>query len=176
MKKLTLIALVFAIIFSSCSKGHGNDDNFHVNFTLDGVNKSYTGHVVAHRDTTSGFYELTIIGATTATSFDDYMGIYINNDPSHANFALGNYPDNSTTFTVLTTHNKNGIEYEAGQSVAQDAVTYGVSIAHHFKVTITSIDNTTIRGTFSGDYYQGGDVQGTSKLNVTNGDFYAKFQ
>jgi hypothetical protein len=176
MKKLSLVVSLFAIIFSSCSKQHGTDENFHFNFTENGVNKSYTGNVLAHRDTVGNYYSITILGSTTATSLNDYMGIYMDNDPVHGSFSAGEYTDNSPSFSVVTTYNKNGIEYKAGQSVAIDGVYYGIPIAHHFKVTITSINSNTIRGTFSGDFYKDGNVQSTDKLNITNGDFYAQFR
>ena len=68
------------------------------------------------------------------------------------------------------------MEYEAGQTMADNAVAYNVTIAHHFKLNIISMDNKTIKGTFSGDYFQDGDVQSGTRLNITNGDFYVKFQ
>ena len=176
MKKFSFIVFAALILFGSCNKEQVNNTNFHVSFKVDGVDKTFTGHVFAHRDTTLGYYELSVVGAISSTLYDNYMGFYINNDPSHGNFNSGVYTDTSTAYTVLTTYAINSVEYEAGQSMALDAVAYGVTIAHHFKVIITSIDNNTIRGTFSGDYYPNMDVRSTTKLNITNGDFYAKFQ
>jgi hypothetical protein len=176
MKKVSVIAILFLILFGACNKEHGNDSDYHVSFTVDGVNKSYTAHVLAHKDTTGGYVTLTILGANSPTSFDNYMGIYLDNFPGHGNFTPVQYDDNSATFTLLANYTNNAIEYDAGQSIAQDAVTYGVTIAHHFKVNITSIDNNVVRGTFNGDYYKDGDVQSSTKLNITNGDFYVRFQ
>ena len=69
----------------------------------------------------------------------------------------------------------NGNEYESGQTVADDAATNNSTIANHFKVNITSIDGKTAKGTFSGDFYQDGDVT-RNKISITNGEFYVKFQ
>jgi len=176
MKKLSLIAFISVIVISSCSKPKDNDDNFRVTFKQDGVDKSFTGHVLAHRDTVGGYYSLTILGAHSATGFDNYMSFYIDNDPGNGSINPGQYNDNSTTHSVLTNYTVNSVEWDAGTSVAQDAVYYGVTIPHRFNVTITSADANTIRGTFSGDYYKDGDVQGTQKSYITNGEFYAKFQ
>src|SRR5258706_6787626 len=176
MKIISVGALVLPVVFGSCSKEHGSDENYHVSFAVDGVSKTYTAHVLAHRDTTAGYFSITILATNSATSFDNYMGIYLDNSPGHGNFIAGQYADNSTTFTVLTNYTNNSIEYDAGQSVADDAATYNVTIAHHLKVVITSIDKNTVRGTFSGDHYKDGDVRGTTKLNITNGDFYANVQ
>ena len=176
MKKIFAISL-FLIIFESCQKEHSvTDDNYHVSFTVDGVNKTYTGHVFAHLDTIAGYIELQIVGANSTTSFDNYMGIYVNNFPGSSNITTGQYEDNSASFTLLTTYANNAIEYEAGQSVAEEAVTYNVTIANHFKVIISSLDNKSAKGTFSGDYYEDGNVQNGTRLSITNGDFYVPFQ
>jgi len=175
MKRYSVIAVLTFILFGACNKEKG-DENYHVSFKVDGVSKTYTANVLAHADTTGSYMSLTILGADSPTSFDNYMSIYLDNSPGNGNINAGQYQDNSANFSLVTTYNKNGIEYKAGQSVAEDGVYYNVIIAHHFKVTITSIDKTTIRGTFSGDYYRDGDVQSTTKLNVTDGDFFVKFQ
>ena len=127
-------------------------------------------------DTTSGYYTLEILGANSSTSFNDYLGFYLDNFPAGGNITAGQYEDNSTSYTLLTTYANNGIDFEAGQSVAQDAVAYNVTIANHFKVNITAMDDKTAKGTFSGDYYEDGDVQSGTKLTITNGDFFVRFQ
>jgi len=175
MKKLSVITILFLLIFESCKKDD-SEGNYHVSFTVDGVNKTYTGHVLAHTDTTAGYTTLTILGATSSFSFDDYLGIYLDNYPGGVNITPGQYEDNFTNFTLLTTYTNNSMEYEAGQTMADNAVAYNVTIAHHFKLNIISMDNNTIKGTFSGDYFQDGDVQSGTRLNITNGDFYVKFQ
>jgi len=175
MKKIAIAILLFSIVLSSCNKDK-DDEIFHVSFSVNGVNKTYTGYAVVHTETISGITTLTILGGNSATSYDDYMGIYIDNSATGATIAGGQYEDNSTTFTVLTTYSNTGTDYEAGESVAADGVAYGVTIANHFKVNISSMDGNTARGTFSGDYYEDGDVQTGTKLSITNGDFYVKVQ
>lgn len=175
MKKLSVIAIVFLLIFESCKK-EDSEGNYHVSFTVDGVNKTYTGYVLAHTDTSAGYTTLTILGANSATSFDNNLGIYLDNYPGGMNITPGQYEDNFTDFTLLTTYTNNGVSYEAGQTMADNAVAYNVTIPNHFKLNIISMDNNTIKGTFSGDYFQDGDVQSGTRLNITNGDFYVKFQ
>lgn len=174
MKKTLLAAALFATIFAGCKKD--NDEDFHVSFSVNGTNKSYTGHVFAHKESVSGFTTLVINGSSSATSYDDYLGIYLDNYPAGASFATGEYNDAGTTYSLLTTYENSGSEYEAGQSTAEDAVTYGVTITNHFKINITQLNAETIRGTFSGDYYPGGNVRAAGKIAITNGEFYAKFQ
>lgn len=175
MKRFSVAVVFLLVLLSSCKKNN-SDEDYHVSFTVDGVSKTYTGHVLAHADTTSGFITLTILGTNSPSSFDDYIGIYLDNSPGGADINIGQYEDNSATFTLLTTYALNGTDYEAGQSVAEEAVFYNVTIPNHFKVNISSMDGKTAKGTFSGNYYPDGDVQSGTKLNITNGDFYVKFQ
>ena len=89
---------------------------------------------------------------------------------------MGQYLDTDTTYTLLTNYTTNGVSYDAGQTVAASAVTNSVSITNHFKLNITALTKTTIQGTFSGDYFQGGNVQSGTKITITNGSFYALIQ
>jgi hypothetical protein len=180
MKKLIGFALLTVIILVSCAKEKGRqqgqqDNNYHFNFTVNGTKKSFTGYIAAHTDTTNGFVELMILGAPAVTSYDNYLGLYLSNDPAKGNIGTGQYLDNSTNYTLLTTYEISAVPYEAGQSVAEDAVTDNVTIANHFKLNITSMDKNTIRGTFSGDYFQDGSAKNGTKLSITDGDFYVKF-
>jgi hypothetical protein len=179
MKKNPVIIFLLLIAFVSCEKEKSfkaPDTNYHLSFTVDGVNKIYTGHVLAHTDTAAGYTTLTILGTNTPTSVDDYLGIYLDNFPDKGIIKAGVYEDNSPSFTLLTTYANSAKEYEAGLSVAEDAVTDNVTIANHFKINITAMDKITARGTFSGDYFEDGDAKNGTKLNITNGDFYVKFQ
>ena len=175
MKKTFLILLLPAILFLSCSKE--SDDNYHVSFTVNGVAKTYTGYPVAHlQDLGGGDFELMILGATTANSYDDYLGIYINNSPGGGTIQAGQYTDNMPNRVLLSTYGKGTSTWEAGHTVAEQAVFYNIPIANHFTVNITELNTSGVaRGTFSGDYYPDGDVHGT-KISITNGEFYVKFQ
>jgi len=177
MKKVFHILLLPTILFLSCSKESDSDENYHVSFTVNGVAKTYTAHTLAHlQDAGGGNLELTILGAANSTSYDDYLGIYINNSPGGGAIQAGQYNDNTPDRIVLTTYENGGSAYEAGHTVAEQGVIYNVPIANHFKVTITELTtNGVARGTFSGDYYKDGDVHST-KISIMNGEFYVKFQ
>ena len=175
MKKVFHFLLLPTILFLSCSKE--TDENYHVSFTANGAAKTYTAHTLAHlQDAGGGNFELTILGAASSTSYDDYLGIYINNSPGGGAIQAGQYNDNTPDRIVLTTYENGGSAYEAGHTVADQAVIYNVPIANHFKVTISELTtNGVARGTFSGDYYKDGDVHST-KISITSGEFYVKFQ
>lgn len=175
MKKLLLFSVVLSLVITSCKKDKGNDD-YYFRFTVDGTAKAYSGFIAAHLDSSAGYVELTLLGANSQTSFDDNMGIYINDFPAQKEIKPGVYPDNSSDFTVLTTYTNSNVDYEAGQSVAEEGVLWNVPITNHFKVTITTLSKESVSGTFSGDYYEDGDVRTGTKLVITNGAFHLKFQ
>ena len=177
MKKASLLLLLPAILFLSCNKESDQPETYHVSFKVNGVDKLYTGHTLAHlEDLGGGDLELMILGATTATSYNDYIGIYISNSPGGGAITAGQYQDNSTNRIVLTTYENGGTSYEAGRTVADEAVIYNVPIANHFTVNITTLTiGDVARGTFSGDYYPDGDPR-KPKISITNGEFYVKFQ
>jgi hypothetical protein len=169
-----LIAVIIIASLFSCKKNQ--DANYHVSFTVDGVNKSFTGYAVAHIDTSSGYSELQILGANSPTGYDNYMGVYLNNYPGMMNLTPGLYKDSANNYTLLTTYTISFKENYAGQSTYQDAQTYNVTIANPFKVNITSMDKNSIRGTLSGDYYSDTTINVAKKITITNGDFYVPFK
>lgn len=174
MKKHLIIALIALVIVASCNKE--NDTDYYLRFKANGVDKSLSGYVFAHKETTGGFTSLTILGATSATTFTDYLGLYLDNTPNSSTvFTTGTYGDVSANYSLLSTYTSNSPDYEAGEEVASEAALHSVTI-NHLQLTITSMDNETISGTFSGDYYEDGNVQTGTKISITNGEFNAKFQ
>jgi hypothetical protein len=174
MKRILIFSLLCFAVVASCKKEKGNDE-FYFRFTVDGTTKAYSGFIAAHLDTSAGYVELTLLGANSQTSFDDNMGIYINDFPAQKEIRTGQYDGSSPDFTVLTTYTNSNLEYESGQSVDADGVLFGIPIANHFKVNITAMDKQSVRGNFSGDYYLDGDVQNGTKLTITSGEFNLKF-
>lgn len=176
MKIHSIIAILALTILFSCQKNTSSESNYHVSFTVDGKAVNYTGYVGATFDTASGYIDLTALGANSSTSYDNYFGFYLDNYSGAKSITTGQYVDASTDFTLLGNYTIGGVEYDAGQTVATDAITNNVTIANHFKVNITSLDRNTIKGTFSGDFFKNGDMSNISKVSITNGDFYLKLQ
>jgi len=174
MKKLSLILLAFACTFISCKK---DKDSYYFRCNIDGTARTFNFSTYAHKETENGLTGYGTGGFATASMDGDWIGIWIDNDPSTDDIVAGVYEDSSPDFSVLGTFTDGaaGIDYESGTSIYEDAITYGHTIANHFKVTIQSIDGKTIKGTFSGDFYPNGNLDGTKK-SITNGEFYLKWQ
>jgi hypothetical protein len=175
MRKFIFYALVIVTLFNSCSRGNNNDGDYYFRFKVNGVERSFTGFVVEHHGVpVAPYVEHEIIGGNSqATLNDNNMGFYWNNDPGLGSLTTGVYHDLGTTYTLLAAYYINGISYEAGQSMAENAATHSITI-NHFSVNITSMSSSTMRGTFSGDFFQDGDVVSGTKLTITEGEFYVK--
>ena len=65
---------------------------------------------------------------------DNYLAIIINNYPAIKPITVGQYEDNTTEFTLLTTYARDTQEFETGQSVYEDGITYNVPIVNHFNL------------------------------------------
>lgn len=177
MRKIISILVVIFIAFTSCKKSSSSgSQQYHVSYTVNGVNKTYTGYVAAHLNSANSTISLTVFGADSDTSTTNYIGFYLDNYSGGGSIAAGQYVDTMTNYTLLGNYTANGIESDAGQSIASDAESNSITIANHFKVNITSITSAVISGTFSGDFYQYGDVTNGAKVTITNGEFYAMFQ
>ena len=170
MKNIIVLFLVAVMLSAGCSKDK-DESTYYVTFMVDGVKKSFTNYTFGHFETTGGFTELSMLGANSSTADDNYAGIYINNYPGLLPITTGVYEDSSIDFTVLATYAIDDVEYEGGQTVSDNVIQYNIPGHQRFTVIITEITQTSIRGTFSGDYYEGGDVQTGTKLRITNGEF-----
>jgi hypothetical protein len=170
MKNIIFLFLAAVMLSAGCSKDKA-ESNYFVTFMVNGVKKSFTNYTFGHFEATGGFTELSMLGANSPTADDNYCGIYINNYPGLLPISTGVYNDSSTDFTVLATYSIDDVEYEGGQTMSDNVIQYNIPNHQRFTVTITEITTTNIRGTFSGDYYESGDVQYGAKLAITNGEF-----
>jgi hypothetical protein len=174
MKKISLILLAFTCLFLSCKK---NNDSYYFRCTIDGTPRTFNIGTYAHKEIENGQTAFLTGGFATSSTSGDWIGIYIDNSPSGDDITTGIYEDSSPDFTLLGTFTDGaaGIDYDSGTSMYEDAITYGHTITNHFKVTIQSIDDKAMKGTFSGDFFPEGDLEGVKK-SITNGEFYLKWQ
>lgn len=176
ISKLLLSILCIACFFTSCNKERSNNNNneaFHVKCTVDGTPMTFNGYVFCHYEWAGGKKAVTINGATGLSATAASVGFVITNIPSGDSINAGTYTDASTNFEVLASYapNISTIAYDAGTTVFNEAKLIGATITNHFVVKITSLNNQTARGTFSGDFYYDGDPSGAKKT-ITNGEFY----
>ena len=180
MKNFLLIAITIIIGLSSCQKearlSSGNDaTKYHLTFKADGNSKSYTNVLLAHLDTSAGYITLTVTGADSLTSANNYFGFYLDNYSGGSPITAGEYKDVFTNFTLLSNYTVNALSYIAGQTIAEEAANNNIAIANHFKVNITSLDKEAVKGNFSGDFYEPLNFNGR-KVTITDGSFYVKLQ
>ncbi len=178
--KTAVLLAGLTFLFSSCGKSNSDNGAYHITCNIDGVASTFNTGALGHIDVDAGTANraLTINGLTATSSTAGNMGFVITNVPSGDSIAAGTYLDTATRFEVLASYDNNIADlndFEAGTSTYQEAVRAGSNISNHFMITIVAGTVTTVKGTFSGDFYQNGDAKGTKK-SITNGDFYVKLQ
>jgi hypothetical protein len=173
MKRILFICTVL-FIFSACKKSDTNSA-YELKCTIDGVVRTFNVQSIAGRPSANGLQAITVGGMAKAGN-EESFGFIIINDPSKKPIVTGTYQDNTTEFEILANHSmgQNGPDYLAGTEVRKEFNMAGATIQNPFKVTITSMTNESIRGTFSGDFYLEGQP-GQTKRTISNGVFNLKF-
>ena len=100
----------------------------------------------------------------------------MNNIPGGVPFSTTSYIDTAADYTIAATYHNGSAQFGAGKAVAEDAATSSITIANHFKLVITENNGEFVKGTFRGDFFHDGNVTTGTKLTVTNGKFFAKYQ
>ena len=174
MKKNATLCLFLFTVLLSCKKGNSGSGSYHMTATVGGTAKTFNTAVVATKDTVGTYVFITVTGVASATTGEE---INLTLDNSNGGIIKpGTILDTDLKFNLACTYSPSiGVSYIAGTAVADLAAGTGVTIVNHLKLVITSLNNTAIGGTFSGDCYANGAVGGAIKT-VTSGDFYVKFQ
>lgn len=177
MKKGMFLILILGCVFLSCSKDQSTNDTYYLTCTIDGVPHTFNLLAGSRKETNGVNTAVFVHGVESASANTADYGFVITNLPSGDDIIAADYPDTSTDFEILTTYqaDQSSLGFEAGTTVLEEANMAGVTISNHFKVSITSINTETIKGTFSGDFYEDGDPH-AAKKTISNGSFYLKFQ
>jgi len=174
MKKIFIISLCFSALFLSCKKSNsgGSAGSYYIKASMDGTAKTFNVNALASKFTANGITSIAVFGNVSSAANLEGINITINNGSGTKPIIAGSYSENSTDFVV-------GAVYNPGSTT----IVYGAGIypnpANPLQFTITAIDNNTIKGTFSGDFYYTNTATaqiGPSKKTFTNGEFYVKFQ
>ncbi|HEX2846337.1 MAG TPA: hypothetical protein VHN59_07295 [Chitinophagaceae bacterium] len=172
MRKLSALLLLVVTVSLSCKKGN-SDPNYHLTFTIDGVNKKFNIYAMGFQSTLDGYHGVALGGAESTVANSATFGLEISNLFNNNNpVVAGTYNDDGTDFEVLASYQTEAEEsFEAGTTLYQETVRTGTAINNHLKVVITSIGNGSIKGTFSGDFHLEADPAAAKKV-ITNGEFY----
>jgi hypothetical protein len=173
--KTICVSLFIALTFFSCKKDN-TEITYGIKCNINGVPKTFNILSNAHREEDNGYKSVSILGMNNGSTEEYFTGIIINM-PSQKAIEAGSYLDASHDFELLFTYalSYSGPEYEAGRTLYDEAQYRGVPISNPLKVTITSITNEVVKGTFSGDFYFEADPN-AEKKTITNGEFALKFQ
>src|SRR5258708_1316997 len=172
MKKIFTLSVITIFLFASCKKNNPTSA-YQITAAVNGKAKNFNINASASKST-NGFTFISILGFASASTGENFS-ISIDNGLSGDSIVLGSYTDTTTGFTVSRGHTIDAnTAYEPGTILGSHAYNTGTAVVNHFKLTITYIDNKSIRGTFSGDFCSNGDIA-AAKESVTSGNFNVKF-
>ncbi len=160
-------------LFASCKKSSSSTPAG-VSANIGGTNKNFTTLTSAVKTNLGGIDEIIIMGEVASGTNAESVVINISNDLSGGvdSIVAGTYADSSTKFSVevdyLTVVSSLPAPYAGGTFI--DGSQSPASVPNHLVVTISSITSNSIKGTFSGNVYLGGDATSTS-LSVASGSF-----
>jgi hypothetical protein len=179
MKQILLTIFIAATLLSSCSKEKSvaEDTNYHLTCSIDGVPTRFNVNSGAIELNQGGFWVLGMggISADSANAPTLALGIYATETGKKV--PAGSYTDNGTTFQLLSTYSdvQQQIDYSAGQDMYNQANQAGFTIQNHLQIQVIELTDKIVRGTFSGDYFEDSELDGTIK-KITNGDYYLLIQ
>jgi hypothetical protein len=175
MKRTLFPFIILALFLVSCSK-EKSGNTYYFNFKANGQTVKFTGYIAAGWGVDNGFKTLTILGAPNASASNDYLGLYLANYPGNNEITTGMYRDTAHQYLFLSTYAQDGIDYESGQTLADEAETNSITLANPLKLTISSLTSNSVQGTFEGDYYVDADPVNGQKVTITEGKFNVKIQ
>lgn len=178
MKILLVAVLAFCVLVSCKKSNSGSSNSYHFTATVDGKAQTFNVSPLATRITAYGITDIVIEGFNgTSSSNTQTLSLgWVNSSANSTPFGTGTWSDTSRKYAIAGVYAvPNTDQYASGTNVTGQASLSGVTITNHFKITITSMDSTAIKGTFSGDFYDMGNVSGAKKT-ITNGDFFVPWK
>lgn len=171
MKKVYFFYLAALGLFISCKKDKNDDPgSYHISCKVDGAAKTFNSTALAVRGTADA-KGLAINGTSAMTETADAFAFVVSDIETEV--GTGTYTHDGTGYMLLGGYHDGPLntDYDAGTELSAEAAANDKTITNHFKVVITSIDNKTVKGTFSGDFYADGNLDGDKKT-LTEGSFY----
>ena len=170
-KHLLLTILVFNFLVACKKNGSPSADSYHFSATIDGQAYTYikpvalTAGISVHviEDNLEGFSEIDTVNPT--------IRLMWRNISANTIFGVGTWSDTSTNYEITGAYLVTPYEgYGAGNFVAALAADSGVHITNHLTIIVTAMDGTSVKGTFSGDFYY--EATPTVAKKTITGDFY----
>lgn len=148
---LTILAYSFVV---SCKKTSSGPETYHFNATIDGQAQTFTNPVAVTWGISVNVTEDNFEGFTQAYTANPTLRLMWTNTSPGTSLGVGTWSDTSKNYNISGSYLVTPYEgYGAGTNLAATADTSGVKITNHLKIIITSMDGTSVRGTFSGDFY-----------------------
>jgi len=170
-KKFSFFCALFLCVFTSCKKNGGSSSGYHLTATIDGQSQSFNVNPFVFKVTNGGASIISIEGYAGNQSNQQIMAISWTSYSPSVILIPGNYSDTSSAYSLEGVYNPSiSVSYVGG-----NGLTANMSNSNHLKMTITSIDSTAVKGTFSGDFYLNGDAS-SPKKSITSGDFYVPWK
>jgi hypothetical protein len=180
VKKIVLFSVLFVCVIASCKKSNSSSSGsstpgYHFTATIDGKAQPFNVNPWAISNTIRGITFVSIQGFTdSSVSLGQILALgWINSNVGTAYFTTGSYLDTATSYILP------GDSYICGSQAGGFGLLAGpgvdVNNRNHLKITITSLDSTAVKGTFSGDFFFNADVTGEKK-SITNGDFFVPWK
>ncbi|MDP4150376.1 MAG: hypothetical protein Q8927_01290 [Bacteroidota bacterium] len=169
---VTLVS--FIALLSACKKSSSASYSFTAN--VGGTSTSFNQAAYAVVEAPLGQPVIIVQGVANGQAGKSLM-LSVSNSSNTNPIVKGHaYVDTDPDWNVEGIYSESGTSiFFAGNDLANAALNSGVTIAHHLTVTFTSIDSTSVKGTFSGDFFQGDDPHGKIS-SFTNGTFNVKIQ
>ena len=176
MKKVHLFLLASLVCFFSCSKNKNDDSSFHITCKVNGTSKSFNSVINGIKGTAEA-RGIAISAASAMSSSAEGFAFIVNDITNENEVTPGTYTDQSTTFQLLANYygGSDVLDYHAGTEMYLESLHYDKPITNHFQVVISSIEDNKVRGTFNGDFYLNGEIEG-EKVSITEGSFYVQLK
>ena len=171
MKKSLIILLALTAFLSSCKKSNSSS-SASITASVNGVNKNFSNTALAV-EVKQAFGAGIVISGLVSIATGESISVSIDNFLSGDTLVAGTYSDTSSRFTISLSYSPNNSGsggYVGGTSTDGWLYFGGTIVTNHIKLIITSITNTSIKGSFSGNLYLNGDPTNPA-FPIANGVF-----
>lgn len=165
---LSIYVLAFFLLFS-CQKARQNVTSpYYIHLTIDSVSRDFSSDAKADMVTIGPIFNFGITGHPTPDPNAENLRLLIWNSPSNRPLVTGTYGQPDTNFILDGMYNPgSSYIYSAGDDLSPPIP---------LSITIDSIDSSTVKGSFRGEFYghyAGSSILGPEKKTLT-GQFYLK--